>query len=118
MTQGADMSSSMCSALRCGFRQSLLRLAVAALAAIAVVPTTGAIADDAGRVRIMTQNMFLGSSFTAIAAATNLPTFVQAVTTPFLNIQASKPAERAAAPAPAIPKGPPDFAASAATGTC
>src|SRR5262249_16870123 len=111
MTQGADMSSSMCSALRCGFRQSLLRLAVAALAAIAVVPTTGAIADDAGRGRIMTRNMFLGSSFTAIAAATNLPTFVQAVTTTFLNIQASKPAERAAALADEIAKARPDFVA-------
>ena len=105
------MSTSMCSALRCGFRQSLLRLAVVALAAIAVVPTTGAIADDAGRVRIMTQNMFVGSSFTAIGTATNLPTFVQAVTTTFLNIQASKPAERAAALADEIAKARPDFVA-------
>lgn len=105
------MNASKCSALRCGFRQSLLRLALAALAAIALLPTTGAIADDAGRVRIMTQNMYLGSGFTAIEAATNLPTFVQAVTTTFLNIQATKPAERAAALANEIAKARPDVVA-------
>jgi endonuclease/exonuclease/phosphatase family metal-dependent hydrolase len=105
------MNTSMCSALRCGLRRSLLRLAVAALAAIAIVPTTGAIADDAGSVRIMTQNMYLGSDFGAIGAATNGPAFVQAVTTTFLNIQASKPAERAAAVADEIAKARPDFVA-------
>jgi endonuclease/exonuclease/phosphatase family metal-dependent hydrolase len=93
------------------FGQSLLRLAVAALAAIAVIPTAGAIAQDAGRARIMTQNMFLGSSFAAIAAATTPTAFVQAVTTTFGNIQASKPAERAAALANEIAKARPDFVA-------
>jgi endonuclease/exonuclease/phosphatase family metal-dependent hydrolase len=105
------MNASTRDTRRRSFRQFLIPLAAATLAAIAFLPTTDAIADDAGRVRIMTQNMFEGTNFTEIVTATSPFAFVQAVTTTFLNIQATKPAERAAAVANEIAKARPDFVA-------
>jgi endonuclease/exonuclease/phosphatase family metal-dependent hydrolase len=59
----------------------------------------------------MTQNMSLGTNFTEILTASSQLAFVQAVTTTYLAIQATKPAERAAALANEIVKARPDFVA-------
>lgn len=84
---------------------------IALAAAICVLPRSDARADDDGRVRIMTQNMFEGTNFIELLSATTPLAFLQAVTTTFQGIQATKPAERAAAVADEIAKARPDFVA-------
>jgi endonuclease/exonuclease/phosphatase family metal-dependent hydrolase len=64
---------------------------------------------DGGLVRVMTLNMDEGTDFLEVIAATSPGAFVAAVTTTYQNIQATKPAERAAAMARQIVKERPDF---------
>ncbi|WP_167530307.1 endonuclease/exonuclease/phosphatase family protein [Microbispora hainanensis] len=60
-------------------------------------------------IRVMTQNMYVGSSFAPLIAAQTLPQFLAAVTTVYQNIIASAPAERAAAVAREIARNEPDL---------
>ena len=85
-------------------------LAIACLAlvmAIAVRSTAGA-QDSNGGIRLVTQNMYVGSSFEPL---TTQPNLALAVTTIYNNIVATKPAERAAAMAREIARRPPDLIA-------
>src|SRR6516225_5523695 len=68
---------------------------------------------DLGRdkVRVLTQNMYIGADLTPIALAKTFPQFQDAITTVTQNIVATKPAERAAAMAAEIAKQRPDFVA-------
>jgi endonuclease/exonuclease/phosphatase family metal-dependent hydrolase len=67
-------------------------------------------ADDGG-VRLVTQNMFVGTSFAPLVAAQSADQVPVAVATIYNNIQASKPAERAAAMAREIAQYRPDLIA-------
>ncbi|MEU7694481.1 endonuclease/exonuclease/phosphatase family protein [Microbispora hainanensis] len=60
-------------------------------------------------IRVMTQNMYLGSNFAPLIAAQTLPQFLAGVTTVYQNIIASAPAERAAAVAREIARNEPDL---------
>ncbi|MBX6382729.1 MAG: endonuclease/exonuclease/phosphatase family protein [Microbispora sp.] len=60
-------------------------------------------------IRVMTQNMYVGSSFAPLIAAQTAAQFVAAVTTVYQNIIASEPAERAAAVAREIARNQPDL---------
>src|SRR4051794_15554341 len=70
-------------------------------------------ADDADGavVRVMTQNLFQGTNFTEVLAATTLPAFLGAVTLTYQNILATQPAFRAAAVAREIKRERPDLVA-------
>lgn len=82
---------------------------LALAAAIAVLPP--AKADDDGGIRLVTQNMYVGSSNAALAAAQTPQQLLAAVATIYNNILASKPAERAAAMAREIARHHPDLIA-------
>jgi endonuclease/exonuclease/phosphatase family metal-dependent hydrolase len=62
-------------------------------------------------VRVLTQNMYVGTDFTALNTAKTVPEFLAAVTTTYQNILARKPKERVAAMAREIAKAGPDFVA-------
>ena len=68
-------------------------------------------ADDDGGIRLVTQNMYVGSSNAALAAAQTPQQLFAAVATIYNNILASKPAERAAAMAREIARHRPDLVA-------
>jgi len=68
-------------------------------------------ADDDGGIRLVTQNMYVGSSNAALAAAQTPQQLLAAVATIYNNILASKPAERAAAMAREIARHRPDLVA-------
>lgn len=99
---------------RTTFALSYLSKAVAiaflALAALIAGPPA-AKADDDGGIRLVTQNMYVGSSFAALSAAQTPDQFHAAVATIYNNILASKPAERAAAMAREIAQHHPDLIA-------
>ena len=84
-------------------------LALALAAAIAVPPP--AKADDDGGIRLVTQNMYVGSSFSALSTAQTQQQLFAAVATIYNNILASKPAERATAMAREIARHRPDLVA-------
>src|SRR5262245_8193105 len=67
--------------------------------------------NRANHVRVLSQNMYVGSDFTALNTATTLPDFVAAVNTTYNGILANKPEERVAAMAREIAKARPDFVA-------
>jgi len=67
--------------------------------------------NRANHVRVLTQNMYFGTNFTALNTAKTLPELLAAVTTAYQNILASKPEERVAAMAREIAKARPDFVA-------
>src|SRR5260370_12718866 len=86
----------------------------AALATVIAGPTrTQADERDEGGgvIQVMTQNMFEGSNFQEFTAAQTPQQFVAAVTTTYLDILATQPAERAAAMAREIAKKRPDLVA-------
>jgi endonuclease/exonuclease/phosphatase family metal-dependent hydrolase len=68
-------------------------------------------ADDNGGVRLVTQNMYVGSSFAPLIVAQTPQQVLAAVATIYNNILASKPAERAAAMAREIARHRPDLVA-------
>ena len=88
-----------------GWRRSVV--AGAAVAASIAGATTVRAADLT--VRIMTQNVYQGTNFDEVAAATSLPEFVAAITTTYNNILATQPAERAEALAREIAREQPDL---------
>jgi endonuclease/exonuclease/phosphatase family metal-dependent hydrolase len=66
-------------------------------------------ADDARTVRVMTQNMYTGTFFQELLAATTPAQFVAAMTVTYQHILATKPAERAVTIAHEIATLQPDF---------
>lgn len=70
-----------------------------------------ATAVDAAEVKVsvMTQNVYQGTNFDELAAATTPLEFAQAVTTTYNNVLATQPAERAAAVATEIAREKPDL---------
>jgi endonuclease/exonuclease/phosphatase family metal-dependent hydrolase len=92
----------------------MLRVAAALLsiAFATIAETRIAVADnDDGVVRIMTQNIYQGTSFAELLAATTPPAFLAAVTLTRQNILATKPAVRAAAIAREIARERPHLVA-------
>jgi endonuclease/exonuclease/phosphatase family metal-dependent hydrolase len=89
-----------------------MRRLLAALCLGLAVLTAGAgsaTRADEATVRVMTRNMYQGSDFAAIFAATTPAEFVAAVTTVYNEIVDSNPAERAAAMAKEIARERPDL---------
>jgi endonuclease/exonuclease/phosphatase family metal-dependent hydrolase len=89
-------------------RASDAHLGVAVVAALAVACAAPAQSDDA-TVRILTQNVYQGTNFDEINAATSAPDFFAAITTTYQNVLATNPVERAAAVAGEIVQERPDF---------
>ena len=79
----------------------------AAIAATIVCATAANAADVT--IRIMTQNVYQGTNFDEVAAATSPSELAAAVTTTYNNILATQPAERAAAVAREIAREKPDL---------
>jgi len=93
-----------------GYLSKVLAIAFLALAA-AIAGPSSAMADDDGGIRLVTQNMYVGSSFAALSVAQTPDQLRAAVATIYNNILASKPAERAAAMAREIARHRPDLVA-------
>ena len=73
-------------------------------------PSASALGDQVS-IRVMTQNMYIGSDLSALRSATTPTEFVAVVTQLYQNIVASQPAERAAAVAQEIARERPDLVA-------
>ena len=87
-------------------------IAIACLSVAAFIAgSPPAMADDDGGIRLVTQNMYVGSSFDALTTAQTPQQVLAAVATIYNNILASKPAERAAAMAREIARHRPDLVA-------
>ena len=87
-------------------------IAIACLAVAAFIAgPPPAIADDNGGIRLVTQNMYVGTSFAPLTAAQTPQQLLAAVATIYNNILATKPAERAAAMAREIARHRPDLVA-------
>jgi endonuclease/exonuclease/phosphatase family metal-dependent hydrolase len=86
-------------------------IAFIALAAAIAGPSAAIADDNDGGIRLVTQNMYVGSSFAPLTTAQTLPQLAAAVATIYNNILASKPAERAAAMAREIARHHPDLIA-------
>jgi endonuclease/exonuclease/phosphatase family metal-dependent hydrolase len=84
---------------------------IACLLVAAVIAGPPAKADDDSDIRLVTQNMYVGSSFDALTAAQTPQQLLAAVTTVYNNILANKPTERAAAMAREIARHHPDLVA-------
>jgi endonuclease/exonuclease/phosphatase family metal-dependent hydrolase len=65
-----------------------------ALALLSLAPAPAS-ADDDHRLRVMTQNLYVGSFFQELAAARTASDFIAAATVTYQHILATKPAERA-----------------------
>lgn len=89
-----------------GFRRGAMALVAAAVLAASA---PGARADDPHTLRVMTQNLFIGTFYRELMAARTPQEFAGAVTTTYQHIQATKPAERMAAIAREIAKAEPDL---------
>jgi endonuclease/exonuclease/phosphatase family metal-dependent hydrolase len=97
---------------RCSGRaRYLAAIAAAAIALLGAGVTARADDRGDGGVRIMTQNLYEGTNFTEILAATTPPAFLAAVTLTYQNILATQPAIRAAAVAKEIARERPDLVA-------
>jgi hypothetical protein len=84
------------------------RLWTATLLALALSWALPAQAGDAS-VRIMTQNVYQGTNFDEVVAATTPAEFLAAVTATYNNVMATQPVERAAAVANEIAREAPDI---------
>jgi endonuclease/exonuclease/phosphatase family metal-dependent hydrolase len=93
-----------------GYLGKTIAIACLSVAAFIAGPPP-AMADDDGGIRLVTQNMYVGSSNAALAAAQTPQQLLAAVATIYNNILASKPAERAAAMAREIARHHPDLIA-------
>jgi endonuclease/exonuclease/phosphatase family metal-dependent hydrolase len=82
-----------------------------AFAACIAAPRIAVADNDEAVIRIMTQNIYQGTSFAELITATTPPAFLAAVTTTRQNILATKPAVRAAAIAREIARERPDLVA-------
>jgi hypothetical protein len=67
--------------------------------------------DDQGEatLRVMTQHLFMGTDFPELLAAQTLPEFIEAVTTTYHNVLATRPAKRMAVIAREIARLQPDL---------
>jgi endonuclease/exonuclease/phosphatase family metal-dependent hydrolase len=90
-----------------GFRCSTTALLAAI--AFAVFASSAGAEDDPRTLRVMTQNLFIGTFYRELAAATTPQGFAAAVTLTYQHIQATKPAERMAAIAREIANAEPDL---------
>jgi hypothetical protein len=97
-------------AIAAGHLAKTIAIACFAAAAIIVGPSA-AKADDDGGIRLVTQNMYVGSALPALSGAVQPQQIAAAVTTFYNNILASKPAERAAAMAREIARHRPHLVA-------
>jgi hypothetical protein len=79
-----------------------------ALFLLSLAPTTAS-ADDDHHLRIMTQNLYVGSFFQELGAATTASDYVAAATITYQHILATRPADRAAVIADEIARLRPDF---------
>jgi hypothetical protein len=79
-----------------------------ALALSSLAPAPAA-ADDGHRLRVMTQNLYVGSFFQELNAAKTLQEVIAAATLTYQHILATRPAERAAVIADKIAELRPDF---------
>jgi endonuclease/exonuclease/phosphatase family metal-dependent hydrolase len=87
-------------------------IAIACIAAaVFIAGPSLARADDDDGVRLVTQNMYVGSSFDALTTAQTPPQVLAAVAVIYNNILNNKPAERAAAMAREIARHRPDMVA-------
>jgi endonuclease/exonuclease/phosphatase family metal-dependent hydrolase len=77
-------------------------------ALLSLVPASAA-ADDGHRLRVMTQNLYVGSFFQEINAAKTPGEIIAAATLTYQHILATRPAERAAVIADQIARLRPDF---------
>jgi endonuclease/exonuclease/phosphatase family metal-dependent hydrolase len=89
-------------------RESRRSLVVGAAIAATIGCATTVSASDL-TLRVMTQNVYQGTNFDEVLAATTPLEFAQAVTTTYNNILATQPAERAAAVASEIARERPDL---------
>jgi endonuclease/exonuclease/phosphatase family metal-dependent hydrolase len=89
-----------------GFRRGAMAL-LATIAVFACAPR--ARAEDPHTLRVMTQNLFIGTFYRELMAARTPQEFASAVTLTYQHIQATKPAERMAAIAREIAKAEPDL---------
>jgi endonuclease/exonuclease/phosphatase family metal-dependent hydrolase len=86
------------------------RCAIAILSLMACALGTAATkADDDGTLRVMTQNMYAGSLFLELAAATTASDYINATTIIYQHIIATRPADRAVVIADEIASLRPDF---------
>src|SRR5262245_60972642 len=86
--------------------RGLAAFAVLALSSLAAAPAT---ADDDHRLRVMTQNLYVGSFFQELTAAKTPGEIIAAATLTYQHILATRPAERAAVIADEIARLRPDF---------
>jgi endonuclease/exonuclease/phosphatase family metal-dependent hydrolase len=90
-------------------RQWRLPGMVAFVALALLSPTAAVSADDGPRLRVMTQNLYVGSFFQELNAAKTPAEIIAAATLTYLNILATRPAERAVVIADEIAALRPDF---------
>lgn len=93
----------------CSFSELLKAMILGSVAALAG-PSGSVLADQVG-IRVMTQNMYIGSDLSALRSAITPAGLIAAVTQIYQNILASRPAERAAAVAQEIARERPDLVA-------
>src|SRR5262249_6238251 len=86
-------------------------IASLALAAAIAGPSIAIADDDDGAIRLVTQNMYVGSNFAPLSAAQTPQELLAAVAKIYNNIVGTKPAERAAAMAREIARHRPDLIA-------
>ena len=79
-----------------------------ALALLSLVPVPAS-ADEGHRLRVMTQNLYVGSFFQELGAARTPSEIISAVTLTYQHILATRPAERAVVIADEIARLRPDF---------
>ena len=100
--------------INCSLGRLARRVAAIALLALStgLVAQSGAKAGaEDGDIRIVTQNMYVGSSFDALSAAQTPQQFVAAVAAFYTKVLATRPAERAAAMALEIAQNRADLVA-------
>jgi endonuclease/exonuclease/phosphatase family metal-dependent hydrolase len=90
-----------------GFRRSVTILLTAIVSAASAL-SAGA-EDDPRMLRVMTQNLFIGTFYRELMATTTPQAFAAAVTITYQHIQATKPAERMATIAREIANAEPDL---------
>jgi endonuclease/exonuclease/phosphatase family metal-dependent hydrolase len=93
-----------------GYLGRTIAIACLSVAAFIAGPPP-ATAGDHGGIRLVTQNMYVGSSFAPLTTAQTPQQLLAAVATIYNNILATKPAERAAAMAREIARHHPDLVA-------
>ena len=91
------------------YQSRLSRAATFLVVLMLSLATTQAFADNGHRLRVMTQNLYIGSFFQELTAARTANDFVNAATTTYQHIMATRPAERAVVIADEITDLRPDF---------